>query len=167
MASSFMPIPKRKQPVRPAVSSSWSSSAASSYSSPSSSSLSNTPSTTKGKFPAIDASPPRITDEVSPRRPSLLGSSLSKSEHTVVNLAHRDGPPRLVGVSQEDASAPPSTCTRQKLRDTASQGFDWNQELFLPSYADYEYDSTALEHKQEPVEDIVLSDEEAAAMLPR
>ncbi|KAI7313239.1 hypothetical protein KC315_g11743 [Hortaea werneckii] len=149
MASSFMPIPKRKQPVRPAVSSSWSSSAASSYSSPSSSSLSNTPSTTKGKFPAIDASPPRITDEVSPRRPSLLGSSLSKSEHTVVNLAHRDGPPRLVTYVK------------------SSQGFDWNQELFLPSYADYEYDSTALEHKQEPVEDIVLSDEEAAAMLPR
>lgn len=40
-------------------------------------------------------------------------------------------------------------------------------ELFLPSYADYEYDSTALEHKQEPVEDIVLSDEEAAAMMPQ
>ncbi|KAI7372716.1 hypothetical protein KC328_g17063, partial [Hortaea werneckii] len=109
MASSSMPIPKRKQPVRPAVSSSWSSSAASSYSSPSSSSLSSTPSTTKGKFPATDASPPQITDEVSPRRPSLLGSSLSKSEYTVVNLAHHDGPPRLV------------TCVK------SSQGFDWNQ----------------------------------------
>ncbi len=68
----------------------------------------------------------------------------------------------------------------------SSQGFDWNQgtttafnlskgidaltsdtttELFLPSYADY--DSLDLEHKAEPVQDIILTDEEAAAMLPQ
>ena len=66
----------------------------------------------------------------------------------------------------------------------SSQGFDWNQgrdgirqplsvtadvliiiELFLPSYA--EYDAQDLEHKQDPVQDIVLTDEEAAAMLPQ
>ncbi|TKA30342.1 hypothetical protein B0A50_02569 [Salinomyces thailandicus] len=149
MASSSMPIPKRKQPARHAAGSSWSCSAASSYSSPTGSSLPTTPSLSKGKFPATAALPSTRTEEISPRRPSLLGSSLSKSEYTVVNLAHHDGPPRLV------------TCVK------SSQGFDWNQELFLPSYADYDYDSTALEHKQDPVQDIVLSDEEAAAMLPR
>ncbi|KAK5714535.1 hypothetical protein LTR15_010717 [Elasticomyces elasticus] len=40
---------------------------------------------------------------------ALLGNSLSKSEYTVVNLGHGDGPPRLV------------TCVK------SSQGFDWNQ----------------------------------------
>ncbi|KAK5718826.1 hypothetical protein LTR17_015591 [Elasticomyces elasticus] len=38
-------------------------------------------------------------------------------------------------------------------------------ELFLPSYADY--DALDLEHKAEPVQDIILTDEEAAAMLPQ
>ena len=65
----------------------------------------------------------------------------------------------------------------------SSQGFDWNQgpldhailssyqptdnrtELFLPSYADY--DAQNLEHKQDVVEEIILTDEEAAAMLPQ
>lgn len=67
----------------------------------------------------------------------------------------------------------------------SSQGFDWNQgtegnitryslgcadsqtrsELFLPSYIDH--DSHELEHKQDPVQDIILTDEEAAAMLPQ
>jgi hypothetical protein len=36
-------------------------------------------------------------------------------------------------------------------------------ELFLPSYADYE--SQNLERKQDPVQDIVLTEEEIAAML--
>lgn len=38
-------------------------------------------------------------------------------------------------------------------------------ELFLPSYANH--DSHDLEHKQDPVQDIILTDEEAAAMLPQ
>ena len=38
-------------------------------------------------------------------------------------------------------------------------------ELFLPSYADY--DAQDLEHKQDPVQEIVLTDEEAAAILPQ
>lgn len=81
-----------------------------------------------------------------PRRASLLGSSLSKSEHTVIDLGH-GGAPRLV------------SCVK------SSQGFDWNQELFLPSYADYE--SQNLERKQDPVQDIVLTEEEIAAMFPQ
>ncbi|KAL1632109.1 hypothetical protein SLS56_003998 [Neofusicoccum ribis] len=46
----------------------------------------------------------------------------------------------------------------------ASQGFDWNQDIFLPSYADYE--SSELERRQDPVQDIILTDEEVASMFP-
>ncbi|KAF4549042.1 Hypothetical protein D9617_24g017560 [Elsinoe fawcettii] len=81
------------------------------------------------------------------RRPSLLGTSLSHSEYTVINVAGPDGPPRLV------------TCVK------SSQGFDWNQDIFLPSYIDY--DSSDLERKPDPVEDIILTDEEAQALLPK
>ncbi|KAH7058980.1 hypothetical protein B0J12DRAFT_379692 [Macrophomina phaseolina] len=79
------------------------------------------------------------------RRPSLLSTSISKSEHTVINVGHPDAP-RLI------------TCVK------ASQGFDWNQDIFLPSYADYE--STELERRQDPVQDIILTDEEIASMFP-
>jgi len=138
--SSSMPIPQR----RAAASSNWSYSYSSSTagSSPSTPSLS---SKAKQKSP-MSASP--ASECISPRRPSLLGNSLSKSEYTVVNLAHSDGPPRLV------------TCVK------SSQGFDWNQELFLPSYA-ADFDSRDLEHRPDPVEDIILTDEEAAAMMPQ
>jgi len=103
--------------------------------------------------------------------PRAAGSSLSKSEHTVVDLGH-GGTPRLV------------SCVKR------GQGFDWNQgnspatarnvlctcnrsvslttcrkELFLPSYVDY--DSQDLERKQDPVQDIVLTEEEIAAMFPQ
>jgi hypothetical protein len=37
-------------------------------------------------------------------------------------------------------------------------------EIFLPSYADYHFDD--LERKQDPVEDIVVTDEEVAKMFP-
>jgi len=77
----------------------------------------------------------------------MMGSSISESSYTVINFGHEDGPPRLV------------TCVK------SSQGFDWNQELFLPSYADY--DSLDLEHRPDPVEEIRLTDEEAAAIMPR
>ncbi|KAI9872472.1 MAG: hypothetical protein M1830_001490, partial [Pleopsidium flavum] len=73
-------------------------------------------------------------------------SSLSKQEHTVVNVGHPDGPPRLI------------TCVK------ASQGFDWNQDIFLPSYADR--DSSELERKKDPVHDIILTDEEANNVFP-
>jgi hypothetical protein len=39
-------------------------------------------------------------------------------------------------------------------------------DIFLPSYAS-DHDSSELERKQDPVEDIVLTDEEAAAMFPQ
>ncbi|KAI9723711.1 MAG: hypothetical protein M1812_001011 [Candelaria pacifica] len=81
------------------------------------------------------------------RRVSLLSSSISKQEHTVINVGHPDGPPRLI------------TCVK------ASQGFDWNQDIFLPSYADHE--SGALERKKDPVHEIVLTDEEIKDLFPQ
>ncbi|CAK4031716.1 Hypothetical predicted protein [Lecanosticta acicola] len=94
--------------------------------------------------------------ELSPRRPSLLGSSLSQSSYTVVNLSgggaysSSEGPTRLV------------TCIK------SSQGFDWNQELFLPaSYATSDYDSLELQHRPDPVREIRLTEEEAEAILPQ
>ncbi|KAF2174094.1 hypothetical protein M409DRAFT_16368 [Zasmidium cellare ATCC 36951] len=136
--SSSMPIPKRKKPVVVAASSpASSSSSSSSYGSPPTRS-------SKGKERASESASPRQEGGAFMMRRTR--NSLSKSEYTVINLGHEDGPPRLV------------TCVK------SSQGFDWNQELFLPSYIDY--DPQDLEHRPDPVDDIVLTDEEAAAILP-
>ncbi|USW56140.1 hypothetical protein Slin15195_G094590 [Septoria linicola] len=168
--SSSMPIPARKQPaaIAEAAGSASSSSPSSSYGSsrrtPSLSSRSPAAWKGKSKVPitpqnnssssssgmlATSPPPSSLSGSISRRRPSLMGTSLSKSEYTVINLGHEDGPPRLV------------TCVK------SSQGFDWNQELFLPSYVASEYADEDLEHRPDPVEDIVLTDEEAEALMPR
>ncbi|KAI9687201.1 MAG: hypothetical protein M1820_010490 [Bogoriella megaspora] len=146
--SSSINIPKRKQP---AISN---HSASSSSSSCSSSSSSSTPLAHSHAESSSMASPPSrsasqaISDRYGrPRTHSLLGSSLSKSEHTVINVGGPENP-RLI------------TCVK------ASQGFDWNLDIFLPSYAS-DHDSSELEHRQDPVEDIVLTDEEAASIFPQ
>jgi hypothetical protein len=38
-------------------------------------------------------------------------------------------------------------------------------EIFLPSYADYHFD-TELERRQDPVADIIVTDEEVGRMFP-
>jgi len=81
------------------------------------------------------------------RRPSLLSSSLSKQESTVINIGDPDGPPRLITYL------------------SSSQGFAWNPEIFLPSYIDCDY--VPLENRREPVHDIHLSDEEIKQLLPQ
>jgi len=81
------------------------------------------------------------------RRPSLLSSSLSKQEHTVINIGDPDGVPRLI------------TCVR------SSQGYEWNPEIFLPSYVECDFES--LERKRDPVHEIRLSDEEIKQMFPQ
>ncbi|CAD6502989.1 BgTH12-02663 [Blumeria graminis f. sp. triticale] len=81
------------------------------------------------------------------RRPSLLSSSLLKQEHTVINIGDPGGVPRLI------------TCVRY------SQGYEWNPEIFLPSYVDFEFES--LERKRDPVHEIRLSDEETKQMFPQ
>ncbi|CAI6334637.1 unnamed protein product [Periconia digitata] len=79
------------------------------------------------------------------RRPSLMSESIVKSEHTVIDVGSFQNP-RLI------------TCVK------ASQGFDWNQEIFLPSHSSYNFDN--LERKKDPVQEIVLTDEEVANMFP-
>ncbi|KAK6359596.1 hypothetical protein TWF696_000746 [Orbilia brochopaga] len=72
------------------------------------------------------------------RRQSLLSSSLSKQEHTVFDLGTRDGTARLV------------TCVK------AAQGFDWNQEMFLPHHSDITVPS--LSERVDVVHEIILDD---------
>ncbi|PVH88012.1 hypothetical protein DL98DRAFT_509521 [Cadophora sp. DSE1049] len=81
------------------------------------------------------------------RRRSLLSSSLSKQEHTVINIGDPDGVPRLI------------TCVR------SSQGYEWNPEIFLPSYVESNFES--LERKRDPVHEIRVSDEEIKEMFPQ
>ncbi|TQS32965.1 hypothetical protein Golomagni_06707 [Golovinomyces magnicellulatus] len=77
----------------------------------------------------------------------LLGSTFAKEESTVINIGDPEGPPRLISYL------------------SSSQGFDWNPEIFLPSYIDCEY--TPLENRREPVHEILLTDEESKEMLPQ
>jgi len=93
------------------------------------------------------SSPSSSTKYGHDRRPSLLSSSLSKQEHTVINIGDPDGVPRLI------------TCVR------SSQGYEWNPEIFLPSYVECDFES--LERKRDPVHEIRLSDEEIKNMFPQ
>ncbi|KIN00811.1 hypothetical protein OIDMADRAFT_18966 [Oidiodendron maius Zn] len=119
--------------------------AATSSSSSSSSTYSVSPRTPQNQTPTAPTSPG--TKYGHDRRPSLLSSSLSKQEHTVINVGDPDGVPRLI------------TCVR------SSQGFDWNPEIFLPSYVECDFES--LERKRDPVHEIRLSDEEIKDMFPQ
>ncbi|KAK7633815.1 hypothetical protein IWX48DRAFT_413724 [Phyllosticta citricarpa] len=96
------------------------------------------------------------------RRPSMLSSSISKSEHIVVNVGHPDAP-RLVRRHTDRQVLiiwrAQITCVK------ASQGFDWNQDIFLPSYADY--DTSDIDRRPDPVDEITLTDEEIADMFPQ
>ncbi|EDN97277.1 hypothetical protein SS1G_11802 [Sclerotinia sclerotiorum 1980 UF-70] len=74
-------------------------------------------------------------------------TALAKEEHTTINIGDPDGTPRLI------------TCVR------SSQGFDWNPEIFLPSYMESDFES--LERKRDPVHEIRLSDEEIKQMFPQ
>jgi len=82
-----------------------------------------------------------------PKTDFYPGSSLSKQEHTVINIGDPDGVPRLI------------TCVR------SSQGYEWNPEIFLPSYVESNFES--LERKRDPVHEIRLSDEEIKEMFPQ
>ncbi|KAF2876783.1 hypothetical protein BDV95DRAFT_561557 [Massariosphaeria phaeospora] len=91
------------------------------------------------------SAPSPKTKEQRDRRPSLMSATFTKTEHTVINVGDSESP-RLI------------SCVK------ASQGFNWNQEIFLPSYADYDFDD--LERKQDPVQDILISDEEVGQLFP-
>ncbi|OAA77323.1 hypothetical protein LEL_04146 [Akanthomyces lecanii RCEF 1005] len=93
------------------------------------------------------STPSSATKTLHGRRPSLLSSALSKEQSTVINIGDPDGPPRLITYL------------------SSSQGFDWNPEIFLPSYLDCDY--VPLENRREPVHEIRLSEEELRNMLPQ
>ncbi|PQE14377.1 hypothetical protein CJF30_00006963 [Rutstroemia sp. NJR-2017a BBW] len=131
-----------------------SASKAAATSSSSSSSYSSSPPTPQQSPSSASSSP--NTRYGHDRKRSFLSSSLSKQEHTVINIGDPDGTPRLI------------TCVR------SSQGFDWNpdnlrrltvKEIFLPSYIECEFES--LERKRDPVHEIRLSDEEMKQMFPQ
>ncbi|KFY92571.1 hypothetical protein V498_04860 [Pseudogymnoascus sp. VKM F-4517 (FW-2822)] len=72
---------------------------------------------------------------------------MTVQEHTVINIGDPDGTPRLI------------TCVRY------SQGYEWNPEIFLPSYMECDFES--IERKRDPVHEINLSDEEMKNMFPQ
>ncbi|KAJ9604122.1 hypothetical protein H2200_011645 [Cladophialophora chaetospira] len=100
---------------------------------------------------------PMLFNSSSPLGPSMLSSSSYKS----INLnAHHDDP-----------DEPPRLITYTKF----SQGFTWNDELFLPSYMlgrygergrKKQYDGDFGDEDQCPVAEIFVTDEEANLMLP-
>jgi len=109
-----------------------------------------------------------------------MSETFSRQEHTVINVGEEEGEGALRLI----------TCVK------ASQGFDWNMgmssscpfavealvgklddglygfglmtvcatEMFLPSYVDYHFDD--LERRQDPVKDIIVTDEEVRNMFP-
>ncbi|KAA8913911.1 hypothetical protein FN846DRAFT_39961 [Sphaerosporella brunnea] len=74
------------------------------------------------------------------RRPSLLSTSFCRAEHTTFDLGIRDGSPRVITYVK------------------TSQGFDWNQDIFLPSSSDITIHNGI--NTPEQVVDIVLTEED-------
>ncbi|KAF8250297.1 hypothetical protein K440DRAFT_581209 [Wilcoxina mikolae CBS 423.85] len=74
------------------------------------------------------------------RRPSLLSTSFCRAEHTTFDLGVRDGSPRVITYVK------------------TSQGFDWNQDIFLPSSSDITIHNGI--NRPEDVHEIVLTDED-------
>ncbi|CAO2654413.1 Nn.00g111460.m01.CDS01 [Neocucurbitaria sp. VM-36] len=152
--SSSIAIPKRKAKAGGSGAAGYSVSASSTFAGSSSSANSSSSPAGRGfaygsygsNAEGSEASPSgSLRDEGKMRRQSLMSATFSKAEHTVINVGDSESP-RLI------------TCVK------ASQGFDWNQEIFLPSYADYHFDD--LERRQDPVQDIILTDEEIKNMFP-
>lgn len=110
----------------------------------------------KANFPPPN-NMPMLFNSSSPLGPSMLSSSSYKS----INLnAHHDDP-----------DEPPRLITYTKY----SQGFTWNDELFLPSYMlgrygergrKKRYDGDFGDEDHCPVAEIFVTDEEAEAMMP-
>ncbi|KIW69735.1 hypothetical protein PV04_05593 [Phialophora macrospora] len=103
------------------------------------------------------SSMPLLFNSSSPLGPSMLSSSSYKSINLNAHHDDPDEPPRLI------------TYTKH------SQGFTWNDELFLPSYMlgrygergrKKQYDGDFGDEDHCPVAEIFVTDEEAQAMMP-
>jgi hypothetical protein len=110
----------------------------------------------KADFP-LPSSMPLLFNSSSPLGPSMLSSSSYKSINLNAHHNDPDEPPRLI------------TYTKY------SQGFTWNDELFLPSYMlgrygergrKKQYDGDLGDEDRCPVAEIFVTDEEAEAMMP-
>lgn len=116
----------------------------------------------KSNVNTTGSSPPSImptlfNPSTSPLGPSMLASSSYKSINLNSHHDDPDEPPRLI------------TYTKH------SQGFTWNDELFLPSYLlgrysdrgrKKQYDGDFGDDDYCPVAEIFVTDEEAEAMMP-
>jgi len=111
----------------------------------------------KAGFPPPSSMPTLFNPSSSPLGPSMLSSSSYKSINLNSHHDDPDEPPRLI------------TYTKH------SQGFTWNDELFLPSYMlgrygergrKKQYDGDFGDDDHCPVAEIFVTDEEAEAMMP-
>ncbi|KIX06817.1 uncharacterized protein Z518_04793 [Rhinocladiella mackenziei CBS 650.93] len=111
----------------------------------------------KAGFPPPDSMSTLFSPSSSPLGPCMLSSSSYKSINLNSHHDDPDEPPRLI------------TYTKH------SQGFTWNDELFLPSYMlgrygprgrKKQYDGDFGDEDQCPVAEIFVTDEEAEAMMP-
>ncbi|KAI1608643.1 hypothetical protein EDD37DRAFT_192623 [Exophiala viscosa] len=111
----------------------------------------------KAGYPPPSSMPTLFNPSSSPLGPSMLASSSYKSINLNGHHGDPDEPPRLI------------TYTKH------SQGFTWNDELFLPSYMlgrygergrKKQYDGDFGDEEHCPVAEIFVTDEEADAMMP-
>lgn len=116
--------------------------------------------------------PPLFSPSLSPLSPSMLASS----SYTSVNLNdHSDSHCHSSSSYGSDPASPPRLITYTKH----SQGFTWNDELFLPSYllgrtgaGGYGSRGRRKQHDGDfgdedvQVVEVFVTDEEAAAMMP-
>ncbi|KAF1835048.1 hypothetical protein BDW02DRAFT_568473 [Decorospora gaudefroyi] len=104
--------------------------------------------TTSSPSSSLSSSSAYGTPDIKRRRESLMSATFSHAEHTVVH----------VGGATEESCMRLITCVK------ASQGFDWNQEIFFPSYVDFGLGG--LERGECAVVDVVVSEEEGRGMVP-
>jgi hypothetical protein len=111
-----------------------------------------------------------------------MSATFSKQEHTVVNIGEEENPRLITCVKASQGfdwnmgmsffpSSSPSSLKSGKPRYRSAESSLWSRsltlatEIFLPSYADYHFDD--LERRQDPVEDIILTEEEVRRMVPQ
>ncbi|KAI5817599.1 hypothetical protein BZA77DRAFT_310005 [Pyronema omphalodes] len=80
------------------------------------------------------------------RRPRLLSNSFCRTEHTTFDMGMRDGSTRVIAFVKR------------------SQGFDWNEDIFLPSGSDITIHNGI--NRPEEVHDIFLTDEDRCFPAP-
>jgi hypothetical protein len=94
-----------------------------------------------------------------------MGKELERTKHIVVDVGPPDAP-RLVSFSEIYLYGH-KTDLDQISCLASSQGFEWNSSIFLPRYITGRAADESLEHRQDPIEDIIITDEEAKELLPQ